>query len=147
MSKLLILEPPGNTTKNGTAHVSPVIFRLDWNEKYRKLLLHECSSSSPVQLVRSFSLITFGPIPGRSLSLISIWACFPSNSCVSPSLSSPALLSLSSSLTAVDWSGLIRSLLSVRVTRNSSQSSGIKNGNKHTKQPCIFYEKIDWFIL
>lgn len=46
------------------------------------------------------------------------------------SLSSPVLLSLSSSWTAVDWSGQTRSPPSVRVTRNSSQSCGIKNGNQ-----------------
>ena len=35
-----------------------VFYRLNWNEKYRKLLLYERCSSSIIQLVRSLSTPT-----------------------------------------------------------------------------------------
>lgn len=59
------------------------------------------------------------------------------------SLSAPVLLSLSSSWTAVDWFGLIRSLLSVRATRNSYQTFGIKKGKKKKHFLKKFLKKLD----
>lgn len=46
-------------TKSDMALVCVFVRRLDRNEKYRQLVLHECSSSSPLQLVRSPPLDRF----------------------------------------------------------------------------------------